>query len=53
MTTRNIVTRVRMMKALWDDDSFVDDNTLTVNVYGWARIYHKMAPWCKGANCSD
>lgn len=28
----NIVTRTRMMKALWDDESFVDDNTLTVNV---------------------
>lgn len=28
----NIVTRTRIMKALWDDESFVDDNTLTVNV---------------------
>ncbi len=28
----NIVTRTRLMKALWDDESFVDDNTLTVNV---------------------
>lgn len=28
----NIVTRPRLMKALWDDESFVDDNTLTVNV---------------------
>ncbi|GAB6087238.1 response regulator transcription factor [Alkaliphilus crotonatoxidans] len=28
----NIVSRTRIMKALWDDESFVDDNTLTVNV---------------------
>lgn len=28
----NIVTRSRLMQALWDDESFVDDNTLTVNV---------------------
>ncbi len=28
----NLVTRSRMMQALWDDESFVDDNTLTVNV---------------------
>lgn len=28
----NIVTRTRLMKVLWDDESFVDDNTLTVNV---------------------
>lgn len=28
----NLVTRTRIMKALWDDESFVDDNTLTVNV---------------------
>lgn len=27
-----IVSRTRMMKVLWDDESFVDDNTLTVNV---------------------
>lgn len=26
------ITRTRLMKALWDDESFVDDNTLTVNV---------------------
>ncbi len=26
------VTRTRMIKVLWDDESFVDDNTLTVNV---------------------
>ncbi len=27
-----IVSRARLMKALWDDESFVDDNTLTVNI---------------------
>jgi len=27
-----IVTRTRLIRALWDDESFVDDNTLTVNV---------------------
>lgn len=27
-----IVSRTRLIKALWDDESFVDDNTLTVNV---------------------
>lgn len=28
----SLVTRSRMMQSLWDDESFVDDNTLTVNV---------------------
>jgi len=28
----NVVTRSRLMQTLWDDESFVDDNTLTVNV---------------------
>ncbi|HWQ77795.1 MAG TPA: response regulator transcription factor [Anaerovoracaceae bacterium] len=28
----NPVTRGRLMQSLWDDESFVDDNTLTVNV---------------------
>ena len=27
-----IVSRTRLIRALWDDESFVDDNTLTVNV---------------------
>lgn len=27
-----VVSRTRLMRALWDDESFVDDNTLTVNV---------------------
>lgn len=28
----NVVTREDIMKTLWDSDSFIDDNTLTVNV---------------------
>lgn len=28
----NLVTRIRLMQSLWDDESFVDENTLTVNV---------------------
>jgi two-component system, OmpR family, response regulator protein BraR/BceR len=28
----NIVTRDQLMKRLWDSDSFIDDNTLTVNI---------------------
>lgn len=28
----NVVRRTRLMKGLWDDECFVDDNTLTVNV---------------------
>lgn len=28
----NIVTRDQLMKKLWDSDSFIDDNTLTVNI---------------------
>lgn len=28
----NTISRTRLMKALWDDESFVDDNTLTVNI---------------------
>lgn len=31
-TQGNLVTRSRLMQSLWDDESFVDDNTLTVNV---------------------
>lgn len=30
--TGEIVSRDEIMRALWEDDSFVDDNTLTVNV---------------------
>ncbi len=36
----NLVTRSRLMKSLWDDESFVDDNTLTVNVN---RLRRKLA----------
>lgn len=28
----SIVSRDEIMRALWEDESFVDDNTLTVNV---------------------
>lgn len=28
----NTVTREEIMRRLWDDECFVDDNTLTVNV---------------------
>jgi DNA-binding response OmpR family regulator len=28
----SIVSRDRIMRALWEDESFVDDNTLTVNI---------------------
>lgn len=28
----NIVNRDKIMRALWEDESFVDDNTLTVNI---------------------
>ena len=34
-----IVSREELMRALWDDDSFVDDNTLTVNI---ARLRRKL-----------
>lgn len=27
-----IVSRERIMRALWDDDNFINDNTLTVNI---------------------
>ncbi|MGE5677672.1 MAG: response regulator transcription factor [Pseudomonadota bacterium] len=36
----NLVTRTRMMKDLWEDESFVDENTLTVNVN---RLRRKLA----------
>ncbi|MFD2117696.1 response regulator transcription factor [Paenibacillus yanchengensis] len=35
----NVVTRETLLEALWDDVSFVDDNTLTVNV---TRLRKKM-----------
>jgi two-component system response regulator protein BraR/BceR len=35
----SLVSRERIMKRLWDNDCFVDDNTLTVNV---ARIRKKL-----------
>lgn len=35
----SVVTRDELMKRLWDDESFIDDNTLTVNV---ARLRKKL-----------
>lgn len=34
-----IVTRDKLMERLWESDSFIDDNTLTVNV---ARLRKKL-----------
>ena len=34
-----IVSRDRLMTKLWESDSFVDDNTLTVNM---TRLRHKL-----------
>lgn len=36
----SIVTRQKLMRGLWEDESFVDDNTLTVNI---ARLRKKLA----------
>lgn len=36
----SIVTRQKMMRNLWEDESFVDDNTLTVNI---TRLRKKLA----------
>ncbi|MFC4102659.1 response regulator transcription factor [Paenibacillus xanthanilyticus] len=36
----SIVTRKKMMRALWEDEHFVDDNTLTVNM---TRLRKKLA----------
>jgi DNA-binding response OmpR family regulator len=35
-----VVNRTKLMRALWKDESFVDDNTLTVNV---TRLRKKLA----------
>lgn len=37
-----VVSRERCLEALWDDSSFVDDNTLTVNV---TRLKSKLDLW--------
>ena len=34
-----IVSRQEIMECLWDDDSFIDDNTLTVNI---TRLRNKL-----------
>ncbi|TCO79338.1 response regulator transcription factor [Marinisporobacter balticus] len=44
--SNKIITRPRLIKALWDDESFVDDNTLTVNVNRLRRKLKKLV-------CSD
>ena len=36
----NIVSREQLMRRLWDDESFIDDNTLTVNIN---RLRKKLA----------
>lgn len=36
-----VVTREEIMRKLWDDESFIDDNTLTVNVN---RLRRKLEP---------
>ncbi|SHD75675.1 response regulator transcription factor [Schnuerera ultunensis] len=36
----SVVSREKIMRSLWEDESFVDDNTLTVNI---ARIRKKLA----------
>lgn len=41
-----VVRRERIMRSLWDDESFIDDNTLTVNV---TRIRKKL----KEIGCGD
>jgi len=28
----NLISREKIMRSLWEDESFVDDNTLTVNI---------------------
>lgn len=35
-----VVSRAKVIKALWEDESFVDDNTLTVNI---TRLRQKLA----------
>lgn len=37
-----IVTRDECLEALWDDNRFIDDNTLTVNV---TRLRKKLSEW--------
>ena len=29
---RRVITREQLLNELWDEDEFVDDNTLTVNI---------------------
>ncbi|MCQ6561326.1 response regulator transcription factor [Paenibacillus mendelii] len=41
-----VVTRKKIMRSLWEDESFVDDNTLTVNM---TRLRKKLAELGKAA----
>ena len=44
-----IVTRDKLMEKLWESDSFIDDNTLTVNVASvtvWELFYMPYLCWC-------
>ena len=36
----SIVSRETIMRRLWESDTFIDDNTLTVNM---TRLRHKLA----------
>ena len=35
----NLISRDKIMRSLWEDESFVDDNTLTVNI---SRLRNKL-----------
>lgn len=41
-TPGKVVSRDQIMMALWETDSFIDDNTLTVNV---TRLRKKLASY--------
>jgi DNA-binding response OmpR family regulator len=38
--SNSIISRVELLMELWDDSSYVDDNTLTVNV---SRLKSKLS----------
>ncbi len=40
--TGEVITRAELMEELWQTDSFVDDNTLTVNVNRLRRSLEKI-----------
>jgi len=45
-SAERIITREALLEQLWDDVSFVDDNTLTVNV---SRVRRKLEELGAGA----